>query len=69
MRRDNESDRRRGGGLGVCGVLTIVFVVLKLTEVISWNWLWVLSPVWISAVFWFVLCAIYFACHWNEKGD
>lgn len=30
--------------------LTIVFVVLKLTGVISWSWLWVLSPLWISAI-------------------
>jgi hypothetical protein len=28
----------------VLEVLTIVFVVLKLTGVIAWPWLWVLSP-------------------------
>lgn len=33
-----------GGGLGVSSVLTIVFVVLKLTGVINWNWILVLSP-------------------------
>jgi len=33
-----------GGGLGVTSVLTIVFVVLKLTGVINWNWILVLSP-------------------------
>ena len=26
-------------------VLTIVFVVLKLTKIIAWSWWWVLSPV------------------------
>lgn len=30
--------------------LTIIFVVLKLTNVISWSWVWVLSPLWISAI-------------------
>lgn len=25
-------------------LLTIVFIVLKLTNVISWSWFWVLSP-------------------------
>ena len=30
-------------------VLTIVFVVLKLTHNIDWSWWWVLSPLWISA--------------------
>lgn len=37
-------------GLGFAGVLTIVFIVLKLIGVISWSWVWVLSPLWISLV-------------------
>lgn len=36
-----------GGGIGLLGVLTIVFVVLKLTGNIDWSWWWVLSPLWI----------------------
>lgn len=35
------------GGIGFIGLLTIVFIVLKLTNVIAWRWWWVLSPVWI----------------------
>lgn len=35
-------------GIGICGVLTIVFVVLKLVGVINWSWLWVLCPSWID---------------------
>ncbi len=35
-------------GIGFFGLLTIVFIVLKLVGVISWSWLWVLSPIWIS---------------------
>ena len=35
------------GGIGFGGLLAIVFIVLKLTKVISWSWLWVLSPIWI----------------------
>jgi hypothetical protein len=31
-------------------LLTILFVVLKLTGVILWSWLWVLSPLWIAFV-------------------
>lgn len=41
-------DNKSSSGLGICGVLTIVFVVLKLTGVISWSWWWVLSPIWID---------------------
>lgn len=38
----------RSSGIGICGVLTIVFVVLKLVGVINWSWLWVLCPLWID---------------------
>lgn len=36
------------GGVGFVGLLTIAFIVLKLTGLIAWSWLWVLSPIWIS---------------------
>jgi hypothetical protein len=28
-------------------VLTLVFIVLKLTDQIDWSWWWVLSPLWL----------------------
>jgi hypothetical protein len=34
------------GGISMCGLLTITFIVLKLCHVIDWSWWWVLSPVW-----------------------
>lgn len=37
-------------GLGLSGVLTAIFVVLKLCKVISWSWWWVLSPLWIDLI-------------------
>ena len=40
---DNKG-KSAGGGMGICSVLTIVFIVLKLTGVIDWKWVWVLSP-------------------------
>ena len=50
----------KGGGLGICSVLTIVFVVLKLTKVITWSWWWVLCPLWINLILYVVLVAILF---------
>lgn len=44
----NRSSSSSSGGLGAVSVLTIVFVVLKLTHNIGWSWWWVLSPLWIS---------------------
>lgn len=46
------------GGIGFAGVLTIVFIVLKLIGVISWSWLWVLSPIWISILVGLVFAVI-----------
>jgi hypothetical protein len=34
-------------GIGFLPLLTIAFIVLKLTNVIKWSWWWVLSPIWI----------------------
>ena len=42
--------KTKQGGLGIVSILTIVFIVLKLSGVIKWHWIWVLSPIWISAV-------------------
>ena len=36
------------GGIGFSGLLTIVFIVLKLCGVINWSWIWVFSPMWVS---------------------
>ena len=36
------------GGIGFGGLLTILFIGLKLTGYIDWSWWWVLSPLWIG---------------------
>lgn len=38
-------------GIGFGGLLAIVFIVLKFLNVITWSWLWVLSPLWIPLAF------------------
>lgn len=48
------------GGIGFVGLLAILFIALKLTGVINWSWLWVLSPIWIPFAFAIVLVAIFF---------
>lgn len=45
---NGSSSSASGGGIGFVGLLTIAFIVLKLTNFISWSWWWVLSPLWIS---------------------
>lgn len=41
---------QRNASIGVCDLLAVAFIVLKLTGVIRWSWLWVLSPIWIPCV-------------------
>ncbi len=48
--KDNNSSRSSAVGITFAGALTIVFIVLKLLGKISWSWMWVLSPLWISAL-------------------
>ena len=45
-------------GISFVGLLTIVFIVLKLTHYINWSWIWVLSPLWISGVLVFLILGI-----------
>lgn len=46
----DNSHTSSNSGIGFVGLLTIVFIVLKLCNVIDWSWWWVLSPMWISII-------------------
>lgn len=57
----NKKSSSSSSGIGFTGMLTILFIGLKLAKVINWSWWWVLSPIWISTGlvliilgFWFV---------------
>jgi hypothetical protein len=67
----SDTSTTSSGGIGLTGLLTIVFVVLKLTHVIGWSWVWVLSPIWISAaavfgIFLIVVLLIAFAAAFGD---
>lgn len=34
---------------GTLETLLLIFIVLKLTNLIDWSWVWVLAPFWIPA--------------------
>jgi len=46
--KTGEPQSQRSGGIGFVGLLTILFIGLKLTGYIDWSWWWVLSPIWIT---------------------
>jgi len=54
----SNSSSSSSGGIGFPGLLTVLFIGLKLTGHINWPWIWVLSPIWISLAIIFVLLMI-----------
>lgn len=50
-------NKSSSGGIGFFGLLTILFIGLKLTNYIDWSWWWVLSPI-ISLVVLLVMAVI-----------
>ena len=64
----NDEKKSASGGIGFVGALQIAFIVLKLIGVIKWSWLWVLSPLWISALIGIVVTIIIFIfIRWMNK--
>lgn len=43
----SKESNNSSGGIGFLGLLTILFIGLKLTGYIEWSWIWVLSPLWL----------------------
>ena len=62
------SKKNSSGGIGFFGLLTIVFIVLKLTKVINWSWWWVLSPIWLTLVVSVLLVVCYLILKCLEKS-
>jgi len=46
-------------GIGFIGLLTIIFITLKLLNKIDWSWWWVLSPLWISTALLIVVLLLF----------
>lgn len=54
---DNKQEVTVKGGIGFTGALQLLFIALKLMGFIKWSWVWVLSPIWISAIITLVMIA------------
>lgn len=50
-----ENNSNYTGGLSFSSILFLVFLVLKLTNVIDWSWWWVTAPLWIPIIIFFVV--------------
>lgn len=45
----NSASSSSAPGIGFAGLLTVLFIALKLLHKIGWSWWWVVSPLWIGA--------------------
>lgn len=58
----NDHSSQTSSGIGFFSLLTIVFIVLKLCNVIAWSWVWVLAPIWIPTAIIIIAILIYLIC-------
>ena len=58
-----EKEKHSLNGLSFTQILALIFIVLKLTDYITWSWLWVLSPLWIPVAFILGLLVVVFVVY------
>ena len=51
-------------GISFTAALTIAFIILKLCGVISWSWVWVVSPIWITFCLSTIIVGIWAICYY-----
>ena len=51
------SDKKTGCSVSL-PLITLILVILKLTGVIDWSWVWVTSPIWIPIALLFFILAV-----------
>ena len=44
--------------MGIDIILFLIFLVLKLTGLITWSWIWIFSPIWISFIIGILIVAL-----------
>ncbi len=50
-------------GLGLGTILFLIFLILKLTNLINWSWWWVFAPFWMPFAIIFLLFILVFLYH------
>ena len=61
-------EKTSSSGIGFSGLLTIVFITLKLIGKIDWSWWWVFCPIWIPVIAVLVGFCIYLVYVMNRRA-
>ena len=54
----NNDIKYSSGGFPFFSILAIIFIVLKVLDIITWSWVWVLSPIWVGMICYGIVCII-----------
>lgn len=54
----HHSNNHHSDGIGFFGLLFLIFLTLKLCDVIDWSWWWVTAPLWGPFVLFIAVVAI-----------
>jgi len=64
---NNKNTSSSSGGLGIGGVLQIIFIVLKLLNLIEWSWWTVFLPTFISLGITIIALSIWLIIIFKDK--
>lgn len=64
-----ESRQHRRTGVGLITVVQVVFLILKLTDLINWPWLWVIAPTIIRVAWWGVMVGLWLIMTDGDDDD
>lgn len=57
------------GDLGLLGVLQLIFIVLKLTNLVDWTWPQVFIPTFVSLGLLLIIIIVIFIVTWGASRD
>lgn len=63
------SKDRTYNGIGILGILGLIFITLKLTGYINWSWWWVTLPFWGVAAFMIAILVVFIIIALFVKGS
>lgn len=55
------------GGLVICMILFLIFMIFKLCGIITWSWVWVTAPIWIPLSIVFIIVMITMMAYFTVK--
>ncbi|WP_018109726.1 hypothetical protein [Bacteroides propionicifaciens] len=53
-----KNSKAKKGVSGLCTIVFIIFLFLKLTDLVTWSWWWITSPLWLPLVGLLIVVAI-----------